>query len=46
MKMPEIFLAKRQQRFGTEEDCLAVLFKVRWADGFVFSMCGAKNIAA
>lgn len=43
MKMPEISLIEWQQRFGTEEDCLAVLFKVRWPDGFMCPKCGAKK---
>ncbi len=41
MKMPEISLVEWQQHFGTEEDCLEELSKVRWPDGFICPKCGS-----
>ncbi len=32
MKMPEISLLERQNRFGTEDACIESLIKVRWPD--------------
>ena len=30
-------------RFGTEEQCLAVLFELRWGQGFTCERCGAEK---
>jgi transposase-like protein len=43
MKMPEISLVEWQQRFGTEEDCLEELRKVRWPDGFICPRCSSRE---
>lgn len=43
MKMPAISLLDWQKRFGTEEACLEELLRVRWPDGFICPVCGARE---
>jgi ribosomal protein L37AE/L43A len=36
-------VAKIDERFNTEETCRAYLFKLRWPDGFICTLCGDKR---
>lgn len=43
MKMPVISLVEWQKRYGTEKDCVRVLAKVRWPQGFQCPACGSQK---
>lgn len=43
MKMPGISLIEWQKRFGTENNCMKALEKVRWPEGFQCPVCGARQ---
>ena len=43
MQQEQIDLNLIRKRFGTEEACVAHLFRLRWPDGFICPRCGHRK---